>query len=145
LGQGVHRAGLVTAGGQRQRLQGLDLDDAARAALACRRRVQPLQQSERLVGAVLGEQHPREHEILRLPGVARLIVGAEATLLCSAGGRGDVTLGQQQPRPLRRDGVEQAGHRRARCGPLGLAHRLQCPCGLTFGLPDPRQRRQAGG
>src|SRR6266542_271601 len=110
LGQGGHRAGFLAAGRQRQRLQRLDLDDAASPLLRRRRGAQPLQQPQRLVGPVLGEQHPRQHQVLRLPGVARLVVWAEAALPGPAGGCGGVALGQQQPRPLRRDRVEQAGY-----------------------------------
>ena len=62
-----------------------------------------------------------------------------------AGGRGGLAPGEQQPGPLRRDGVEQAGHGRARRGPPGLFHRLPGPARVTAGLPDPRQRGQAGG
>ena len=45
---------------------------------------------------------------------------------------------------LRRDRVEQAGHRRARRGPPGFADGLQRPGWITVSLPDPRQRGQAG-
>ena len=118
-------ASSVARGRQRERLQRLDLDDAAGTALGGGRRVQPPQQRERRGGAVLGEQHPGQHQILRLPRVARVVIRAEAAFFHPAGGRSDLALGQQQPRPLRRDGVEQAGHSRARRHPPGLAHRLQ--------------------
>ena len=96
-------------------------------------------------GAVLGEQNPGQHQILPLPLVARVVSRAEAPFLRPAGGRGDVALGQQQPRPLRRDRVQQAGHRRARRDPPGLAHRLQGARLIPLGLPNPRQRGQARG
>jgi hypothetical protein len=93
----------------------------------------------------LGHQHPRQHQILRLPGIARLVVRAKATLVCPPGGRGEVALGQQQPRPLRRDGVDQAGQGRARRDPPGLLDGVQRTDGITAGLPDPGQRRQPRG
>ena len=107
--------------------------------------MQPPQQRERGAGTVLGEQHPRQHQILRLPWVVRLVADAEAAFLRPAGGPGDVTLGQQQPGPLRRDGIEQARHVRARRGQPGLADRLEGAGRLAVGLPDPRQHRQASG
>jgi hypothetical protein len=58
----------------------------------------------------LREQHPGQHQILPFPRVAQVVVGAEATFPCPAGGRGEVALGQLQPRLLRGDGVEQDGH-----------------------------------
>ena len=72
-------------------------------------RVQPVQQRERLGGPLLGQQHPGQHQVSRLPRVVRLVVRVEAALFRPARGRGQVALGQQQPRPLRRDRVEQAG------------------------------------
>ena len=105
--------------------------------------MQPPQQRKRRTEAVLGEQHPGQHQILRLPRVARLVIRAEAAFFHPAGGRGDLALGQQQPGPLRRDGVEQAG--RARRDQPGLAHRRQGPGRITVGLPDPRQGSQASG
>jgi hypothetical protein len=107
-------------------------------------RVQPLQQGERRGGAVLGEQHPGQHQILRLPRVGRLVVRAEAAFACPAGGRSGLALGQQQC-PLRWDRVEQVGHRRTRRRPPGLFHRLPGCRLVALGLPDPRQRGQAGG
>ena len=62
-----------------------------------------------------------------------------------AGGCGDLALGQQQPCPLRRDRVEQNSYSWTRRHPAGLAHRLQGSARITLGLPDPGQRRQAGG
>ena len=144
-GQGVHRRVLLARGRQRQRLQHGDLDDAAGAALGFGCRVEPPQQCECLGGAVLGDQHPGQHQILRLPQVAGLIVRAEAALFHPAGSRDDLALRQQQPRPLRRNRVEQAGHIRARRRPPGLAHRLPGPGRVAPGLPDPRQGGQAGG
>jgi hypothetical protein len=145
LGQGGDRAGLLPAGRQGQRLQRLDLDAAARPLLDHGQRLQPLQQLTRLVGPAVGEQHPHQHQMLRLPGIARLVAGAKAALLRPGGGCRDVALGQQQPRPLRRNRVERAGHLRARRGPLSLAYRFQGAGRITGGLLDPRQRRQAGG
>ena len=112
-------------------------------ALGGRRREHSFQERKRLSRAVLGEQHPGQHEILRLVRVRWLVACAEAAILGPAGRSGDVALGQQQPRPLRGDGVEQAGHPLAQCGPSGLAHGLQCPARITLGLPDPRQGHQA--
>ena len=89
----VHRGGLVAAGRQRQRPQRLDLDDAAHPVLGRRLGEQPVQQRQRLTGAVLREQHPRQYQILQLVRVAGLVLGAEAVLLGPADGRGDVALG----------------------------------------------------
>ena len=49
---------MIAVGGQRERPQRLDLDDAAGPALAVRGVEQPLQQRECGAGVVLGEQHP---------------------------------------------------------------------------------------
>ena len=57
---------MIAAGGQRERPQRLDLDDAAGPALAGRGVEQSLQQRERRAGVVLGEQHPGQHQICRL-------------------------------------------------------------------------------
>ena len=143
FGQGGHRGGFLAAGCQRQCPQRAGLDDAAGPALGGGRRVQPVQQRERLAGEALGEQHPGQHQIPRLAGVVRLVPGGEALLLRPASSSGKVALGQQQPGMLRRDRVEQPD--RARLGPHGLADRLQRPGGITAGLPDPRQRHKAGG
>ncbi len=50
IGEGVHRVGVLAAGGQRQRPQRAGLDHAADPVLGDRRRVQPVQQRERLGG-----------------------------------------------------------------------------------------------
>ncbi len=142
-GQGIHRGGFLAAGGQGQRPQRADLDDAAGPGLADRDCVPPVQQRERLARKALGEQYPGQHQISRLAGVVRVVAGAEAALLRPAGGSSEIALGQQQPRPLRRDGVEHPG--RARLGLPGLADGRQGPRRITVGLPDPRQRHQAGG
>ena len=81
LGQGGHRAGFLAAGRQRQRPQRADLDQAAGPVLGRGRRVQPVQQRERLTGPVLGQQHPGQHQVPGLAGVAWLVVRAEAVLL----------------------------------------------------------------
>jgi hypothetical protein len=72
-------------------------------ALAGGHRIQPVQQHQRRPGAFLRQQHPRQHQILRLPLVCQLVTGTKAALLYPAGSRGDIALGQHQPRPLRRD------------------------------------------
>ena len=100
LGQGVHRAGLLAGCRQGQCPERLDLDDAARPALGRRQRTQPVQQRDRLVGQILREEHARQHQILRLAGVAHLVVRAQAALVRPADGRDEVALGQQQPSPL---------------------------------------------
>ena len=48
-------------------------------------------------------------------GVVRLVVRAEAAFGRPAGGGGQIALGQQQPRPLRRDRVERPGGPGAAC------------------------------
>jgi hypothetical protein len=53
-----------------------------------------------------------------------------------------VALGEQQPRPLRGDGVEQAGHGRVQRRLPGLGHRLQRSGRVALGLPDPGQSGQ---
>ena len=105
LSQGIHRGGFLAAGRQRQRPQRAGFDDAAGPVLADRSRVQPVQQRECLAGLALGEQDPGQHEVPGLAGVVRLVVRAESGLLRPPGGSGQVALGQQQPRPLRRNGV----------------------------------------
>ena len=142
-GQGGDRARFVTGGRQRQRPQRADLDEAAGPVLGGRGRVQPAQQRKRPIGLPLGQQDARQHQVLTLAGVVRLVIRVQAAFLRPAGGLGQVALSQQQPRPLRRDRVEQPG--RARRGLRGLADRLPGPGRVTAGLLDPRQRRQAGG
>ena len=89
--------------------------------------VQPLQEPQRLLGLLLGEQDPGQDQVLGLPRIAWLVVGMQAALVRPAGGRCDLALGQQQPSRLRRDGVEPGGHVRARGDPPGLVHRRQGP------------------
>ena len=79
----------------------------------------------------------------RLPGIVRLIVRGEATVLRPTDGSSDVALGQQQPHPLRQDRIEQAGRPR-RC-PLGFYYCVQRSGRIGGGLPDPCQRHQARG
>ena len=123
-------------------MQCLDLDDAAGPALSGRRGVQPLQQRECLPWPVLRDEHANQYEIIRLPGVERLIVCAQAAVLCPPGRAADVAPSQQQPRALRRDGVEQADDVRSGREPLGLLDGVQ-GCGrVTLSVPDPGQRRQ---
>ena len=143
VSEGVHRVGVLAAGGQRQRPQRAGLDHAADPVLGDRRGVQPVQQRERLGGPLLGQQHPGQHQVSRLPRVTRLIVGVQAGLMRPPRGRGHVTLGQQQPGVLRRGRVEQASRRRR--GMLGFADRLQRSGGIAGGLSYPRQRHQARG
>ena len=76
------------------------------------RRVQQVQQRERLTGLGLREQDPGQDQISRLPGEMGLVIGAQASLFRPAGGFGRLTLGQQQPRPLGRDGVDESGRAR---------------------------------
>ena len=111
FGQGVHRVGVPAAGGQRQRPQRAGLDETAGPVLGDRRRVHPVQQRERRGGPILGQQHPGQHQVSRLPRIARLVPGAQAGLIRPPRGRGHVALGQQQPRLLRRSRVEQASRR----------------------------------
>ncbi len=96
-------------------------------------------------GSLLGEQHPGQHQIRRLLRVIWLVVWAETSSRCPLGGRVDVALGQQQPRPLRWHRVEQGDHLRAQPGLPGLAHRLQGPGRVTVRVPDPGHDSQAGG
>ena len=74
VGQRGHRAVCITAGGQRQRPQRADLDQAAGPVLRGRRRVQPVQQRQRRAGPVLGQQDARQHQMRLLAGVIRLVV-----------------------------------------------------------------------
>ncbi len=145
LGQRAEGAGVIAAGGQRERPQRLDLDDAAGPALAGRGVEQPPQQGECRAGVVSGEQHPGQHQIGRLPRVIWLVVWAETSSRCPLGGRVDVALGQQQARPLRWHRVEQGDHLRTQPGLPGLAHRLPGPGRVTVRLPDPGHDSQAGG
>ena len=107
--------------------------------------MQPLQKRERLAGLALGEQHARQHEILRLLRVRWLVVPTEAAFPRPFGYSRSVALGQQQPCPLRRDRVEEVGKGRAWRDPQCLADRLQRPGRIPLGLPDPGQRGEARG
>ena len=62
-GQGVDRACLHPAGGQRQRPQRAGLDEAANPVLGGSRGVQPVQQRQRLAGPALGEQQAGQHQM----------------------------------------------------------------------------------
>jgi hypothetical protein len=81
----------------------------------------------------------------RVAGVIGLVVWGETSRRCPLGGRTDIALGQQQPRPLRRHRVEQGGHLRAQPGLPGLVHRLHGPGRVTVRVPDPGHNRQADG
>ena len=145
LGERAEGAGVIAPGGQRQRPQRLNLDDAAGPALASRGGKQPLQQRECGAGVVLGEQHPGQHQIPGLPRVVWLVVWAKTSRLRPLGGRADIALGQQQPRPLRGHRVEQGDYLRAQLDLPGLAHRRYGGGRVTVRLPDPGQDDQAGG
>lgn len=136
---------MIATGGQRERPQRLNLDDVADAALARRGGQQPLQQRECRAGTVLGEQHARQQQIPRRPRVIRLVLGAKASRLRPLAGRRDITLGQQQPRPLRGHRVEQGDHLRAQLDLPGLAHRRYSGGRIAVRLPDPGQDDQPGG
>ena len=73
LGKGGQRSGIVALRCERERPQRPQLDDAARSLFGYRPGVQPLKEPERPVGLLLGEQHPRQHQILALPRIARLV------------------------------------------------------------------------
>ena len=125
LGQGIHRGRVVAAGRQRQRLQREYLDDATHPALGGRCGVQPLQQRERLGGAVLREQHPGQHQILRLPGIARLVIHAEAALFGPTVAAAMSPWASSSRARCAGTGLNRSVTRRARRDPLGLAHRVQ--------------------
>jgi hypothetical protein len=55
----------------------------------------PLEQRERLVGLVSGEQHPRQDEVLALSEVARLILHTQPTLGAPTGSIIHFALGEQ--------------------------------------------------
>ena len=112
-GQGLRRGVLVAAGGQGQRLQRADLDEAAGPVLGGRRGEHFLHERERLSRALFGEQHPGQDQVLPFARVARFVDRAQASFSGPLSGASDVALGQQQPRPLRGDRVEQAGDVRA--------------------------------
>jgi len=98
--------------------------------------VQPLQKRECLAGLVLGEQHAGQQKILGLAVAGRLVASAEAAFLRPAGSSGHVALNQQQPCPLHRDGVEEAGVL-AKRDPPGFAYGVQGPGRIPLGMPDP--------
>ena len=123
----------------RQGLQRAYLDNAADAAPGCRLGEQPVEQRDGLAWAVLREQHPRQHQIFPLLRAAWSVVRAEAALLDPAGSRGGVTLGEQQPRPLRGHRIGKARSGGAWRDPPGLTNRVERPRCITSGLPDPRQ------
>jgi hypothetical protein len=85
---------VIAAGGQRERPQCLDLEDAAGPALADRGVEQPLQQRECRARVALGEQHPGQNQIRRLVRVICLVVRAETSSRRPLGGGADVALGQ---------------------------------------------------
>src|SRR5262249_32798364 len=96
-GQGKRRGqvfggGLAAGGGEGQRSQRPDLDDAAGAALAVGCGKQPAEEAERGLGLVLGEQHPGQDQVVPFPGVGRVGVGGQVALLRPAGGRGGIAL-----------------------------------------------------
>ena len=107
-GQGRDRASRIAARRQRQGPQRANLNEAAGPVLGRCRRVQPVQQGERLAGPVLGQQDPGQDQMLRLAEVTGSVPRAEAAALRPARGSGQVALSQQQPRPLGGDRVEQA-------------------------------------
>src|SRR5690348_1203546 len=76
--------------------------------------------------------------------IAWLVASAEALLVRPAGRARQVTLGQEQPCPFRRHGVEQAVYRGTRGEPPGLPDRIQGSDLVAAGLPDPGQGDQAG-
>jgi hypothetical protein len=141
FGQACHRVRILAHGGERQRPQCPGLDDTAGPILGHRGRVQPVQQRQRLTGPALGEQHARQHQVLGLRCVAGLVLGAEAVLFRPADGSVHVALGQQQPGPLCRDGIERSGG--IWRGLHGLFHRGQGSGRISAGLPDPGQHGQA--
>src|SRR5262245_36552427 len=145
LGQGRQRARLVAYCLPSKRLQRLYLDDAARSLLEGRLGMQALKQPERPTGGALGKQHPRQHEVFALPRPARLVASPQPAPLGPASGGGALAVGEQQPRPPHRHGVEKRYHPWARLNPLGLADRVQRTGRIALRLPDPGQHAKAGG
>jgi len=88
-GEGRDRARSVTGDGQGKRAQRANLDEAAVPIPSNGGGVQPVQQSERLAGPVLGEQDPGQDQVAWLAGVSRLVVG----------GRGPCPVRNGLPRP----------------------------------------------
>jgi hypothetical protein len=107
--------------------------------------VHPLQQRECPARQALRDEHAGQHQVLGLPGIGQFVVGGQAALLDPATGGGHVALGQQQPGPFGRDGVEQAGHARIRGEARCLAHRVDGPGRVPLRLLDPREQGQADG
>ena len=110
-GQRGHRLRLLAAGGQRQGSQRSGFDDAADPVLRNGARVQPVQQLKGRTWTVLGEQDARQQQMFGFGWIVWLVASAEALLVRPAGRARQVTLGQEQPCPFRRHGVEQAVYR----------------------------------
>jgi hypothetical protein len=118
-------------------LQRPHLDDAAGSSLGLRLGVQPLKQGEHLVMLLLGEPHPRQHEVFALPRVARLVGHGYSAPVGPAGGLGDFAVGEEQQRTPHWHRVVQRDHLWAQRDPLGLADRLECASHIALCLPDP--------
>ena len=101
-------ANLVLVDLKRERLEGADFHQVAGPSLAGRLGTQPFQQPQRRLGGLGGEQHPGQHQVLALAGVAGLVGGGEAAGPDPAGGGVDLALGEGQAGPLGWDRVDQA-------------------------------------
>jgi hypothetical protein len=106
--------------------------------------VQLFQQRQGLTGQLLGDQQPRQDQVLALVGVARLVPGGEAALGDPADGSGQLALGQQQPRPLHRGREDQVGDRlSAGQDPLGVLDGGEGAGLVAARLADPGEGGQA--
>ena len=122
-----------------QRLQRPKLDAALCPSLVRGQGGPVPQHGERLLGCLLGKQHPSQDQGVALTRVAWPVLDGEATLLDPEGGGVDLAVGQGQLDAHRRCGVEQADHCVAQLDLLGLSDRLQGAGAVTLDLPDPRQ------
>ena len=141
-GQHGDRFRIVTGGGQGQGAQSEDLDQTAVAALGRGGGFQPVEQDQRRSGIILGEQQPGQDQVAWLARIVKRAVGPQTLISAPPGHLGHVSLGQQQPGPLRRDRVEQPGG--ARGERLRLRDGLRRPVPVAGRLADPGQEGQPG-
>ena len=98
---------------------------------------------QRLLGSLLGEQHPGQHQILTLARVAGLVLRAKAACPDPADGGVDVALDEGEAGPLGRHRVNQTDDHRAQRDPFGLPEGVQGAGPVALRLADPGQGEQA--
>jgi len=127
---------------QGQGPHGPDLDEALLPVLRFGKVVEALEEPERPTGIGPGEQHPRQHEVVAFPHIGNIVLRRQPAFLRPALGLAGLSLGQQEPRPVRVDEVQQAGDLRARMHPAGFVHGFQGGIHISLGLANPSQGDQ---